>query len=165
MASRGKGGKRKGSGFERLIAKKLSDWSGLEVRRTPGSGGFDKTTFPGDVYSSKGFPLCVECKDTESWNFKSLFKFDGSVFDAWWTQVTTDTVIWSKTNDEPLLPIVIFSKNYFKEYALFDSRIFDRISNKEGLSFLIINKPTGCMYLTLLDSFLSCASLNDFKVI
>lgn len=99
----------KGANFERDIAKFLSDWWGVDFRRTPASGGLhwaNDNRVSGDIVPppNSDFPFSVECKKHEGWNFEQVIKGTGDVT-SWWKQCTTDADEFSK------VPLLIFSKN------------------------------------------------------
>lgn len=71
---RGKNAKRKGSQYERNIAKRFQDRYGVELKRTPQSGGFAKKSEKADDYrgditivdTKQELALHIECKNTKS---------------------------------------------------------------------------------------------------
>lgn len=78
----GKRSKSKGSNFERTIAKKFKDFFGIDLVRTPQSGGFAKKyakadDFRGDIVPADkdlNFHLHVECKNQKAWALPSWIK-------------------------------------------------------------------------------------------
>lgn len=140
MASQGKGGKLKGSGFERKVAKLLTDWwnkGGLEGEfyRTPASGGLrwvNRGDTIGDICTPEGFSCTIECKNTESWKYSELFtktiartpplikqgKNKGKpnsprTIGEFWFQACEEAKRAGK------IPILIFTKNYQKDLLIF----------------------------------------------
>ena len=104
----GKNSKRKGSQFERDIAKKFQNRYGVELKRTPQSGGFAKKSdkaddFRGDItiVDKKQFlKLHIECKNQKTWSLKN-----------WLEQAESDC-------PEGRTPIVIFHQhNTSKDYV------------------------------------------------
>ena len=104
---RGKTAKRKGANFERTIAKKFQQRYGIELKRTPQSGGFAKKSEKADDYrgditivdTTKMLLVHIECKDQKTWSLKQ-----------WIEQAENDC-------PEGRIPIIIFhqhnsSKNY-----------------------------------------------------
>ncbi len=92
-----KNSRTKGNSYELRIAKLFAEWSGEEVRRTPGSGGWSSSKFgvTGDlVCANKRFPFHVECKKREGWTLDDLItgvrKPDDAnpwcSIEAWWRQ-------------------------------------------------------------------------------
>jgi len=160
MASQGKGGKRKGSNFERRIAKVLSKALGKEIKRSPGSGGFDKTTFPGDVYSKNGLLFNFELKDKEQWSFKALFSFDTSPFASWWEQSSTDINVWREHNPDDVgrlykHTVVIFSKNYHPDYIMVAGDLFTKLNVSEDTNYVTVNScKYGKLYILVLNDVL-----------
>lgn len=75
---RGKNAKRKGSSFERTIAKLFGDRYKVELKRTPQSGGFAKKSDLADDYrgditivdTKQYLKLHIECKDQKTWKLK-----------------------------------------------------------------------------------------------
>lgn len=63
-------GKRKGNSYERTVAEYFTETFKLNFRRTPCSGGWDKTIVTGDLYTKKYFALNVECKNDKSLNLR-----------------------------------------------------------------------------------------------
>ena len=95
----GKRSRRKGSSYELSIAKKLREQYGIELRRTPQSGGFakgkDASHFRGDIIpidESVDFKLHIECKNATTWSLKQ-----------WLAQAEEDC-------PEGRTPLVIFHK-------------------------------------------------------
>lgn len=72
---RGKRSRNKGSSYERTIAKKFAQAYGVELVRTPQSGGFMKNCDKADDFRGDILPvevgvkmrLHVECKNTKKW--------------------------------------------------------------------------------------------------
>ena len=78
----GKRSKNKGSSYERTVAKKFKSRFGVDLVRTPQSGGFAKKSvkadeFRGDIVpADKGVTLLlhVECKNTKTWSLPAWIK-------------------------------------------------------------------------------------------
>lgn len=139
----GKKSKNKGSGFERQVGKILSDAFGVELRRTPMSGGWatgydnaagDLTCLDGD------FPYCVECKKSEGWRLDSLFTNDHQWFDDWWAQLIREC----PSTKQPLL---VFSRNRAPIFVASHWLPY----TESRLSFLCGDVT---MYVTTMDMFL-----------
>lgn len=112
----GKYSRNKGANFERKVAKTLSDWSGLELRRTPLSGGWAKhnPNAVGDIACidiHNEFPLCVECKCGQGWELESVFRGKCKLFESWWKQATDNCPAGK-------IPVLIFSKNYSEDWVM-----------------------------------------------
>ncbi len=96
----GRRSKNKGNYGERRIAKLLTDFTGKNFRRTPGSGGFGKQglvvaehVFTGDVISDdKDFQFCIESKNRP--NCFSLAHLatlpEKAEFTEWWYHTLED---------------------------------------------------------------------------
>lgn len=95
----------KGSSFEREIAKRLSDWSGVSLVRTPMSGawqGCDADIWPKDP--TIPFCLAIECKRIAVFDFHAAMAGMGMFYD--WVDQTQSQV----TNNK--LPMLIFKPDY-----------------------------------------------------
>lgn len=98
---RGKNAKRKGGQYERDIAKKFKDKYGVELKRTPQSGGFAKKSEKADDYrgditivdTKLMLLLHIECKNQKTWNLHQ-----------WIEQAKTDC-------PEDRIPIVVFHEH------------------------------------------------------
>lgn len=121
-------GKKKGSNFERKVARLLTQWCGVEFHRTPGSGSLHwgkDTRVRGDIVPPIDFyfPFSVEVKKHEGWSIEQILNYKGEFF-SWWGQCVHDALETNKT------PLLVFSKNrspiYFATYS----------SIVEGVSFL-----------------------------
>ena len=105
---RGKNAKRKGGQYERDVAKKFQSRYGVELKRTPQSGGFAKKSTLADDYRGditivdpkQMLLLHIECKNQKTWNLKQ-----------WLEQAESDC-------PEGRTPIVIFHQhNTSKDYV------------------------------------------------
>ncbi len=75
---RGRTAKRKGAQFERTLAKKFQGRYGIELKRTPQSGGFAKTSSKADDYrgdivvvdSDYNLKVHIEAKNQKTWKLK-----------------------------------------------------------------------------------------------
>jgi hypothetical protein len=111
----GRRSKRRGKTYERRCAQLLSDWTKINFRKTPGSGGFNKQggvvireeLFCGDLICDKNdFKFCVEAKNRESFSFIALLKNPNTAdFSEWWWQCLDDAKRVS------LYPILFFKPN------------------------------------------------------
>jgi hypothetical protein len=104
--------KNKGSGFEREVAKYLTDTYGESFIRAPGSGAFtggsnshrrtvlhenQVRSFKGDIVPGESFPLMnVECKFYADFGFHQLFS--GSAVLASWIKQVMDAADTSDVN-------------------------------------------------------------------
>ena len=76
LVRQGKNAKRKGGQYERDIAKKFQDQYGVELKRTPQSGGFAKKSDKADDYrgditivdTKQMLKLHIECKNQKQWS-------------------------------------------------------------------------------------------------
>ena len=112
-----KNGRKKGASYERLIAKELTAWSGVELRRTPMSGGWAKT---GDITPKAPEDMVewifnIELKKHQGWHLEDLVKGTnkGKML-TWWNQCKADC---AKSKKVKRTPILIFSKNQDASYV------------------------------------------------
>lgn len=98
---KGKNAKRKGASYERSLAKRFQDRYGVELKRTPQSGGFAKKSekaddFRGDITivdTKQMLLLHIEAKNQKTWSLKQ-----------WLTQAESDC-------PDGRVPIVIFHQH------------------------------------------------------
>lgn len=142
----------KGIRFERKIAKAFSESLGLDIRRTPLSGGWAKGSaeVAGDlvcVDNPDDFPYHVECKCSEGWKLESLFTDQHKWFDDWWEQCVTEC-------PEGKIPLLVFTRNYTPEFVALKFPDWDTID------FEMIEGPI--MDLRWLEYSIVIMLLNDF---
>ncbi len=105
--------KAKGDAYERKIAKKMTEWTGLKFERVPASGGLhwkqDNRVYGDVVTNDPEFPFVIELKCRESWNMDALINGSKEV-EKWWKQVTTDAEATGKK------PMLIFTRNRQPDY-------------------------------------------------
>lgn len=114
-----KNSKSKGNLYENRIAAKWSKWSGEELRRTPGSGGWSKTAafgVTGDlVCPNKLYPFHHECKKREGWHLDDLLigvrKRDTRSIIEWWKQCM-------KECPRDKIPTLIFARNHMPDLLM-----------------------------------------------
>ena len=118
----GKRSKRKGKTYERRCAKILKEFTGVDFRSTPASGGFNKQggvsireeLFCGDLISdSPNFRYCVEAKNREEFSFTALLKSpETAAFTKWWYQCITDA------ESVGLEPLMFFKPNNRDDFVV-----------------------------------------------
>lgn len=120
----GKKAKRKGSSYERTIAKKFQNRYKVELKRTPQSGGFAKKTdkaddFRGDITivdNKQMLKVHIECKNQQKWSLPK-----------WIAQAEEDC-------PEGRVPIVIFHQpNSSKDYVCISLDDFFNIVEKDKI--------------------------------
>lgn len=154
----GKKSKRKGSTYELKIAKIMSEWSGMTLKRTPLSGGWarENPEVTGDlvcVEPGKFFPLHVECKNNESWNWERALHGQGPVFNAWWIQATEEC-------PANKFPILVFSQAYKNDWVMFDHV---RLSGSWTKKLSHVNyAKVAKKYIMLLGDFTQIFQVYDF---
>jgi len=149
MAKRGKGSREKGKRFEREVAKRLSEWSGLEARRTPMSGGYDKLKFPGDIIISEDFPICFELKNEEGWTLSQLLFSEKCSILKWWEQCRNEAKISGK------VPVLIFTKNFHPALVMCTDEITTVLKFKSIEKALVfVDSKTSIKMIATFESFL-----------
>jgi len=106
MAMSQAGRKEKGAKFEREVAKMFRKYSGLELYRTPLSGGWGKAKTKGDLVAGEGvdFPYFVECKKQEGWDlWNCLFEGKGPV-QEWWAKAQQQAA------EEGKIPLLVMAQ-------------------------------------------------------
>lgn len=121
MASRGRGAKAKGAGFELKMAKLFTGYWGQEFHRTPGSGAWSSThagqdSQVGDIVPpvDSGFPFSIECKnhgENDSWSLENAFS-SNLEFPQWWEQCVEDA------RRAKLTPMLICHRNRSKNFIV-----------------------------------------------
>ncbi len=129
----------KGAGFELKIAKIFGEKFGMEIRRTPMSGGWAQGAedVAGDLVCVKpgpdAFPYCVECKKQESWRMETLFTDQIAWFVNWWGQLL-NSLPAGKT------PLLVFSRNRTPVFVSFPKLMTEDLlgTNEPGVPYLSV---------------------------
>ena len=131
--------RRKGSSFELYVAKKLSEWSGLELRRTPLSGGWGAATTLGDIvpiapdqkdqqYGAKQekfarWNFSVECKAQEGWSLDTFVQSPKTCKLTQFIEQATKAAREGRNSaGGALIPVVIAKRNNRKPIILMPLR-------------------------------------------
>ena len=136
------GGRKKGSNFELVLAKQISEAIGIPygsaIRRTPNSGAL---TTRADLYIAPKFfdkfPFFLEAKCRESWNFHQYFSSKVEWEPVQWYKDAIEKAKIDPHYPETVIPILVFSQNrkvpllmirddYYCQYA--DRSYFSKIS-------------------------------------
>lgn len=119
--------RRKGAKGERMAAEFLKEWTGMDFKRTPGSGGLrghvsDYTE--GDIVCVKKnyiFPLCIEVKFYEELNFNHLLYDVNSKIKSFWKQARESAkraekipILLMRYNNMPRGMFFVIISNRFK---------------------------------------------------
>lgn len=126
LSKRGRASKNKGATYEREIAKKFKDHYGIELVRTPQSGGFAKKStkadsFRGDIITvdkDLDLKLHIECKSQKTWQLKSWIEQsqddcpEGKVPTVIMKKQNTNTKVTEKGNQQDL--VVIDLNDFFR---------------------------------------------------
>ena len=122
LVKQGKNAKRKGGQYERDVAKLFQSRYGVELKRTPQSGGFAKKSDKADDYrgditivdTKQMLKLHIECKNSKTWSLP-----------AWIRQAESDC-------PEDRVPIVVFHQhNTSKDYVSLSLEDFLEIVPKD----------------------------------
>lgn len=122
LVKQGKNAKRKGGQYERNIAKKFQERYGVELKRTPQSGGFAKKSDKADDYrgditivdTKQMLLLHLECKCQKTWSLPK-----------WLKQAEEDC-------PEDRTPVVIFHQhNSSKDYVSLSLEDFLKLVEKD----------------------------------
>ena len=174
MSKVGRKSKRKGSSFERKIAKVISSWYGEEIIRTPASGGMrsitrsDLTTRNPDY-----FPFVIECKYREDINFESIIKYPKVIIDYWIElKEKVNTEYWKPSELKilkfPKIPIMVLTKNYCPNYIILQEYIIINLSRsveklkKESFISIHIPELNENIIIFVLEKFLELVSKDNF---
>lgn len=153
----------KGKTYELYVAKRLSKWAGFKLIRTPMSGAWQGTS--GDIKpkdSSIDFPFTVECKKTENWKFEQIMSGVGPFFD-WVEQAEREAVIDGHNCHSARWPIVIFSRNYEKDYIAFP--YFNTLNwNYAFRQYAIVDIGGFEYFVADLDQFFESFTYNEFRL-
>lgn len=142
MASRQQA-KGKGSSFERLVAKELTNWWGEgDFHRTPGSGSLhwaDDNRVSGDIIPPKGstFNFSVECKDHATTKLDQLVSGVGGAgeFKDFWKQCTGDARNFDK------IPMLVFKCPRVKPWVVlpYVPKVFNSLAGKFPVIHTVIS--------------------------
>lgn len=151
--------KHKGNRYENVIAKLFSAWSGLEIKRTPGSGGWGTAAFgvTGDlVCSDRRYPFHHECKKREGWRLEDLVLGvrgkDTRSVKAWWKQCTREC-------PSGKIPTLIFTRNRMADLIMLRASDYDALPHvgdvpREVMSRFVIRIRKEVVVILSLENFL-----------
>lgn len=138
--------KAKGDTYERKIAKKMTEWTGLKFERVPASGGLhwkeDNRVYGDIVCNVEDFPFVIELKCRESWNMDSLINGSKEV-EKWWKQVTADATATGKE------PMVIFTRNRQPDYLMLKVDSLNSLLTRDTYDFYM-ELIVGSSFVTVL---------------
>ena len=136
-------GKRKGSSFERTVAKLIDKWWEVPEHtfwRSVNSGGVWE---PGDITcrdKSVFFPFVIECKFYKTIDFWPLLLNDpNGLILKWWKKLIDDSkyvVIQKNGKTYPSIKLLIFKSNNRPIMAAFDRKNLEYFYEEETLHFL-----------------------------
>lgn len=124
--------RRKGSAFERAIAKQMSEWVGFKVSRTPSSGAYGTregwSSLSGDLMFEREFPFYCELKCRESWGLDDILSEKGEFWN--WALAT-----WDQAAEHGKRPLLIVKRNRQPAYVFVSND--DTVNNQTvGLPFV-----------------------------
>ena len=100
------------------------------------------------------FPLSVECKKEEGWDFIQLLKGSSStIFHRWWEQSSSDAALWNK------IPVVVFSKNFAPDFIMYP---IPTSPDKPNLKHLLKSQPEYEMVLSSISGGVGISLLSEF---
>ena len=135
--------KNKGNGFERTVAKILSEWAGVKFMRTPSSGAihnFNDKRVVSDIVaplSLGNFPFSIECKNVEcSWEWSTFLEGTSVTINKHWDQCVTDA------EREGLIPLLIVTKNFRSIFGIVEEPTWVGLPYKatKEISTMILDK-------------------------
>lgn len=115
-------GRRKGAGYERKVAKILSQWSKVPFDRVFRSGGGKNKGDIGPAYGMWDFVL--EIKNRESWSHSNFWDRKGPIW-GWWDKVSNES------SDANKLPLLILKKNHKSPLIMMKPETFNFIKGKK----------------------------------
>lgn len=132
----------KGSTFERSIAKDVTKWSGIDVQRTPLSGGWNSSgdITPKEPEDMVSFPFSLECKNQEMLSVSMFFKEDGAgrtlvkLLRNFWIQCANDADKYSK------VPLLIVTKANEPTFVVVRASDFLQMGLKKELTLYLRRK-------------------------
>ncbi len=167
--------------YPKRIGKILGPWwyeipeasNALDSTRSSGIYGKNNPSQRGDLAprvdwleefpdEAKTYPWClsVELKHDKSFEWRRFIQNPiKSKLQEWWTQCWNDGV---KNEYLKAFPLLVFTKNYEKDYVMFDPTFFDR-KTQEDIFDLYINTTftESAVCITLLDNFVKNVSSVD----
>lgn len=106
----------KGKRYERKIASILSEWSGIELVRTPDGAPEDLYADIWPIHTAVHFPLAVECKHVEGWSFDQIMHGTGEFY-VWLQQAVEQAVAaCAMPGDRWYWPCLVFTRNRLPDY-------------------------------------------------
>lgn len=144
---------RKGKRLERRVVNELREWCGdHNFRRTPGSGGFNKSydtkvgekEFVSDVMADREIRFAIEVKGEAGFSLDSLLSAktcSSCKFSRWWFQVVLDARRVGK------LPLLWFKPRPSWDWIALDKKGFDRLALEVNYALVPMRLPvTGEVY-------------------
>lgn len=134
--------KNKGNGFERKVAKMLSEWAGVKFMRTPSSGAihnFQDKRVVSDIVAPLSigqFPFSIECKNVEcSWEWSTFLEGTSVTINKHWDQCVTDA------RREGLVPLLVVTKNFRDIYGVMPSAVWELLpyESVRGIPILVLD--------------------------
>ena len=175
MSKVGRKSKRKGSRYEREMAKLFSDWYGEELIRVPASGGMRSLTRSDlSCRNPDYFPFVIECKHREDINFESIIKSPKVIIDYWIELKEKSNIEYWKSSELrgvfkfPKNPILILTKNYCPNYIILQEYIIINLSRsveklkKESFISIHIPELNENIIIFVLEKFLELVSKDNF---
>lgn len=143
----GRRSKRKGKRYESRVAKLLTDFTKVNFRKIPSSGGFNKFggvvvakhVFTGDVCcDNSSFKYSVEAKNRQDINIATIIKNPStSPLSKYWYQCVEDA------NSNNKKPIMFFKPNNQSDFICISQKddVYDKLKNSNHLCVNVYNSP------------------------
>lgn len=149
------GGREKGNGFERLVAKRIvavSCMTAKDCYRTPLSGGHpygDRGDLVVSPQLRKRFPFFVECKFYRGWNLDHLL-WPGSLAKSWYKKLV------QQSKEARLIPMFVAKGNRGVPIAAVPIKVVKTFPVLKSVSPFLKYKIQGESWIaTTLDEFLA----------
>jgi Holliday junction resolvase len=123
----------KGKRYERKIAKILSEWSGIELVRTPDGAPEDLYADIWPKHTTEHFPLAVECKHVEGWSFDQIIQDVGGFY-SWLRQAESQATNAIENLKQWYEPMLVFTKNRFPDMVAIGKTCLDRFEYHEPMT-------------------------------
>lgn len=142
--------KRKGKRLEEYVAEKFNQiHGGIVAHRAVSSGSFTYEAGSDIYFIKKDIPLVIECKNQESWKYRTLFDAEfhnRSPFKTWLNQLYQSANKYKLIYNREPVPLLVFSKAYEPVFCIIEKRYITEIT----YPFL----ANEVYYIILLDTFL-----------
>lgn len=130
----------KGKRYERKIAGILSEWSGIELVRTPDGAPEDLYADIWPKHTTVHFPLAVECKHVEGWSFDQIIQGTGAFY-TWLEQAEVQAHNAKSELLNWYSPFLVFTKNRYPNMVCIDDFLIGRLAAQQHDLRCALGKP------------------------